>query len=177
MINVYRNLGYGVTFVGAWTRDAFILAAVLYVDNSDLFHMTQGTPTDDKFLALVQQATDDWAGLVHATGGSLKPQKCFWYMLGWLWKKGKARLKTLSELPQVPLSARWNEGANSAQESGLSGKKLGIYVNPHMRTTSLCVMGSPYAIFLAIPARLHTGIPICIRRSLYAKLRIWGYKT
>jgi len=39
----------------------------------------------------------------------------------------------------------------------------GIYVNPHMRTISLCVMGSPSANFSAIRARLHTGIPICIR--------------
>jgi hypothetical protein len=52
-----------------------------------------------------------------------------------------------------------------------------VYVNPPMRTTSLCVMGSPYAIFLAISARLHTRIPICIRQSLSAKLRTWGYKT
>jgi hypothetical protein len=51
------------------------------------------------------------------------------------------------------------------------------YVNPRMRTISLCVMGSPYAKFSAIPARLHTGIPICIRRSPYAKSCIWGYKT
>jgi hypothetical protein len=110
MINVYRNLGHGVTFVGAWTKDAFILAAVLNVDDSDLFHMTQGTPTDDEYLALVQRATDDWAGLVHATGGSLKPQKCFWYMLGWLWKKGRARLKTLAELPQIPLQIPQPDG-------------------------------------------------------------------
>ena len=66
MINVYRNLGHGVTFVGAWTRDAFTLAAVLYVDDSDLFHMVEGTQTDNKFLEIVQSATDDWAGLVHA---------------------------------------------------------------------------------------------------------------
>ena len=52
-----------------------------------------------------------------------------------------------------------------------------IYVNPHMRTISLCVMGSPNANFSAIPARLHMGIPICIRRSPYANLHIWGYKT
>ena len=52
-----------------------------------------------------------------------------------------------------------------------------VYVNPHMRTISLCIMGSPFANFSAIPARLHTGIPICIRRSPYAKLHIWGYKT
>ncbi len=51
------------------------------------------------------------------------------------------------------------------------------YVNLHMHTISLCVMGSPYANFSAICAHLHTGIPICIRQSPYAKLRIWGYKT
>jgi hypothetical protein len=34
----------------------------------------------------------------------------------------------------------------------------GVCVNPRMRTTSSCVTGSPYANFLAIPARLHTGI-------------------
>ena len=42
------------------------------------------TPLDEEFLQLVQDATNDWAGLVHATGGLLKPQKRFWYMLGWV---------------------------------------------------------------------------------------------
>ncbi len=77
--------------------------AVLYVDDSDLFHMAIGTSLDEEFLQLVQNATNDWAGLVCTPGGSLKPQKCFWYILGWVWKKGKARLKTLYELPQDPL--------------------------------------------------------------------------
>jgi hypothetical protein len=65
--------------------------------------MALGTPSDEEFLQIVQSATNDWVGLVCATGGSLKPQKCFWYMLGWIWKKGKARLKTLYQFPQTPL--------------------------------------------------------------------------
>jgi hypothetical protein len=81
MINVYRNLGHGVTFIRAWAQDAFTLAAFLFVDNSNLFHMAIGTPSDKEFLQLVQNATNNWTGLVHATGGLLKPQKCFWYML------------------------------------------------------------------------------------------------
>ncbi len=47
MINVYHNLGHGVDFTGAWSRDAFTLGAVLYVDDSDLFHMAQETPLDE----------------------------------------------------------------------------------------------------------------------------------
>ena len=84
--------------------DACTLVAVLCVDDSNLFHMAEGTPTGDEFLKIIQSAIDDWASLVHATGGSLKPQKCFWYMLGWILKKGKARLKTLAELPQTQTS-------------------------------------------------------------------------
>jgi hypothetical protein len=72
--------------------------------------MAIGKPLDEKFLQLVQSATNDWAGLVHMTEGSLKPQKCFWYMLGWVWKKGKVRLKTLYELPQDPLYIPQQDG-------------------------------------------------------------------
>ncbi len=103
MINIYHNLGHGVMFIGAWAQDAFTLSVVLYVDDSDLFHIAIGTPLDEEFLQMVQSAINDWAGLVHTTGGLLKLQKCFWYMLGWIWKKGKAHLKTLYELPQNPL--------------------------------------------------------------------------
>jgi hypothetical protein len=63
MINVYCNLGHGVTFIGAWAQDAFTLAVVLYVDDSDLFHMAIRMPSDEEFLQLVQmQPTtgQDW---------------------------------------------------------------------------------------------------------------------
>jgi hypothetical protein len=89
MIRVYHNLCHGVTFIGAWACDAFTLSVVLYVVDSNLFHMAIRTPSDEEFLQLVQSATNAWEGLVQATGGLLKPQKCFWYMLGWIWKRGR----------------------------------------------------------------------------------------
>ncbi len=58
MINIYRNLGHGITFIGAWAWDAFTLSVVLYVNNSDLFHMAIGTHLDEEFLQLVQSATN-----------------------------------------------------------------------------------------------------------------------
>jgi hypothetical protein len=132
MINVYCNLGHGVTFVRAWALDAFILAAVLFVDDSDLFHMAIGTPSDKEFLQLVQNATNNWAGLVRAIGGPLKPQKCFWYMLGWVWKKGKAHPKTLFELPQDSLHIPQQDGRVPIRLTAISDpeKKIGVYTCP-----------------------------------------------
>jgi hypothetical protein len=34
-----------------------------------------------------------------------------------------------------------------------------VYVNPHMRTTSLCVMGLPICQFFCLTPRTHTGTP------------------
>jgi hypothetical protein len=118
MINVYRNLIHRVIFIETWAQDAFTLSAVLYVDDSDHFHMAIGMPLYEEFLQLVQSMTNDWAGLIHATGGLLKPQKCFWYMLSWIWKKGKAHLKTLYELPQTPLytSVGRNKSTNTTKD-------------------------------------------------------------
>ena len=59
---------------------------------------------------MVQSATDNLAGLVHATGGLLNPQKHFWYMLGWMWKTRKAQLKSLLELPQTALFIFQSDG-------------------------------------------------------------------
>jgi len=56
MINVYHRLGHATEFVGTWSRDAFMLAAVLYVNDSDLLCMAKGFPTNAEFLELVQPA-------------------------------------------------------------------------------------------------------------------------
>jgi hypothetical protein len=83
-------------------------------------------------------------------------------MLGWLWKKGRARLKTLAELPQIPLQIPQPDGTRVPivlKKVDCPGKKLGIYVNPHMRTTSLCVMRLPICKFVCLTPRMHTGTP------------------
>ena len=73
LIEVYRRQGHGAQFTPGLAWDAFTIATVIYVVDSDLLHLTRGTPTDAKFLEFVQAATIDWTGLVHASGGSLKP--------------------------------------------------------------------------------------------------------
>ena len=99
MINAYKSLGHGVELHSAWSGIVFVLVAVIFVDDSDLLHMADALMTDEEFLCKIQRATDDWAGLVCATGGSLKSKKCFWYMLSPVWKNGIQQLKNLAQLP------------------------------------------------------------------------------
>ena len=103
MINAYKRLGHGVDLVRPWTGDAFYLAAILFVDDSGLLHLASLSETEDYFFERIQEATFDWGGLVQATGGLLKPSKCFWYMLSWRWVKGEPTLKRLSTVSSTPL--------------------------------------------------------------------------
>jgi hypothetical protein len=85
-------------------------------------------------------------------------------MLGWIWNKGKARLKTLYELPHNPLytSARQNKSPIPIQLKAISDpeKKLGMYTCPtgnfSYHVGQLLTIGSEYAERLGsrrLPAR------------------------
>jgi hypothetical protein len=69
-------------------------------------------------------------------------------MLSWIWKKGKARHKTLYELPQNPLYTPQPDGTSSPIKlKAISDpeKKLGVYT---------CSMGN---FFHHVPQLLTTG--------------------
>lgn len=48
MINAYHRLGHGFNVVAPWTGDVFFIAAILYVDDSDLWHLSDGIETDEE---------------------------------------------------------------------------------------------------------------------------------
>ncbi len=80
IVNAYLRDEHRSCMMTCYTFCLFALAAVLYVDDTDLIHMTAlvtAMPSD-----LVQQSqisTNAWQGLAIATGASLKPEKCFSY--------------------------------------------------------------------------------------------------
>ncbi len=62
------------------------LSAILYVDDMDLLHLNMER---DKWVWEVhwslQQSVNNWGKLLIATGGSLKPNKCFFHFLDFAW--------------------------------------------------------------------------------------------
>ena len=78
MLAAYKFEGYGAHFASAWSGVFLSIAALLYVDDTDLLHMCpKSTTTENAFFSRVQAATYYWATLLQATGGNLKPDKCY----------------------------------------------------------------------------------------------------
>jgi hypothetical protein len=104
IVDAYKTKGYGAHFMSAWSGILLLPAALLYVDDTDILHMPTNRATSEAdFVRRVQMATYYWATLLQATSGSLKPLKCYWYLIAYKFHNGVAHHKTLWELQQYKL--------------------------------------------------------------------------
>ena len=103
-------MGHGAKLTSAYTSRMFILAAVMYVDDTDLLHWAPSpTTSSGELVQQVQEATNDWGLLGQATGGALKPEKCFLYLLNYSFNGGRAKLNTLKNFPEPEFAVEVKE--------------------------------------------------------------------
>ena len=68
MISAYKSKGHGCQLHAIWTTLALMLAAILFVDDSDLLHRGRSASvSDNEFFDQIQHAVMTWGGLVQAT--------------------------------------------------------------------------------------------------------------
>ena len=133
MLAAYKLKGYGACFISAWSGIFLGIAALLYVDDMDLLHMNQHFTSEASFFQQVQEATTYWAYILQATGGNLKPKKCYWYFLAYKFNRGKPLLKPSGELSHYDLCIP-QPGTPSVsialKDSGTASEVLGVWASP-----------------------------------------------
>jgi hypothetical protein len=78
IVNAYLWDGHELRKMTSYTFQLFILAAVFFIDDTDLIHMMALVMETPSYLVRQSQiSTDAWGGLAIATGTALKPEKCF----------------------------------------------------------------------------------------------------
>ena len=84
IVNAYLRDGHGSRTLTSYSHRLLILAAILYVNDTDMIHTTPSvTATAQELISHTQEATNTWGGLAIATGAALKPEKCFAYILNY----------------------------------------------------------------------------------------------
>ena len=65
IVNAYKRMGNnGAKLTSSYTARLFLLAAVMYVDDTDLCHMTPTvTSSDEELIQQVQTSTNAWTHL------------------------------------------------------------------------------------------------------------------
>ena len=60
IVNAYKRLRHGSVLTSAYMARLFVLAAVMYVNDTDLLHLTPDpTTTDEEVIELVQEHQTD----------------------------------------------------------------------------------------------------------------------
>ena len=86
IINVHKRKGHGGHFICPISRREGHLDAILFVDYTDLIHINiNHDQSVHKAHAAIQEIIGDWGRFLIATGGSLKPIKCFYHMILFIW--------------------------------------------------------------------------------------------
>ena len=87
LINAHKKKGHGGHFLCPITKLKSHIAGVIYVDDTDLIHfrMDRYEDTTDSFFGL-QEAIVNWGKLLLASGGALKPSKCFYHLISFKFK-------------------------------------------------------------------------------------------
>ena len=129
-----ERLRHASTFTGAWSGIILILAAISYVDDTDLLIVGKRLDMSlDDFFEQTQDAVMDWGKIVQAPGRYLKAKKCFWYMIAWRWHKVVPTLRSLRPLPKYKLMIPQKDGSRARvplRDVHDSEKTLGVYSCP-----------------------------------------------
>ncbi len=81
LVNVYKQLDLGAHVDNPITGDTIHSMGVLFVDDADLYLGLDGNLSTTKLWTETQASLDQWNLLLSGTGGALKAEKCFWYLL------------------------------------------------------------------------------------------------
>ena len=75
----------------------------VFVDDTDLVILGDKLESADMVILRLQQAIIFWNGILRVSGGSLKPEKCYWYLTRYTWTAGVCTLDA-STPPDVTIS-------------------------------------------------------------------------
>ncbi len=88
IISAHKKKGNRAHFTCPITKLKSHIAGIIYVDDTDLVHfrMDKDQGKDEAFYRL-QEAITNWGKLLIASGGPLKPVKCFFHLISFKWNK------------------------------------------------------------------------------------------
>ena len=118
IIHAHKKEGHGATFLCPITKFRKKVAGVLYVDDTDIAHLNlDKIETISEAHASLQRSIDSWSQLLIASGGALKPGKCFYYLMSYVWdRKGRWQYAKNEVIDDYSITVALPDGTNEPIE-------------------------------------------------------------
>jgi hypothetical protein len=89
LVNVFNQLNLGALIQDSITAEVIHSVGTLFVNDTDLYTWRENILNPGNLWCQAQLELEHWSFLLNATGGALKPDKCFWYLLNYVCKDGQ----------------------------------------------------------------------------------------
>ena len=150
LVNVYKQLGLGTDLHDPFTYERIHSMGAMYVDDLDMYTWRDAITDPFELMLQAQQEVTQWSLLLNATGGALKPEKCFWYLLDYTCYDGECPTRCIRILNCLsPILT--DPGAASSRKRSRHLKRLWGYMTLPQEVTK-----ATWSIFTASSLR---GLP------------------
>jgi hypothetical protein len=100
LLSIMRTQGFGLNIVTVCSSLSVVLAGYAFVDDTDIIHAAPGVHIKGKeIVPQMQKVLDTWEGLLRATGGALRDDKSYWYLLDYNFRGGVWKYRSIEEMP------------------------------------------------------------------------------
>ena len=81
-----KKTGFGLDVLLVITKEHMAFSCYAFVDDADLIHAAQNTTImGEEIVEQMQKGVDTWEQNCAFTGGSIRPEKCYWYLIDYEW--------------------------------------------------------------------------------------------
>ena len=91
----------GVTIMTSISLAITIYTAIMYVDDTDMFSFGHINESAEDLLQRTQFLALRWCDALWATGGALRPEKCWWYFVRFTWQGSKWKYMPMEDNPGI----------------------------------------------------------------------------
>ena len=86
IFEILHKRGFSVDITSSISIEIFKIVGFAYVDDCDLIQSGSDPLT---VLESTQELINSWGSLMEVTGGALSPEKSWWYLVDYVWYRGK----------------------------------------------------------------------------------------
>jgi hypothetical protein len=130
LVNVFKQLNLGSMIQDPITAETIHSMGALFVDDIDLYTWREDTLDPGEVWSQEQLELEHWSCLLNATGGVLKPEKCFWYLLDYECMDGKWKYVDMVPHELVITNPDGTTSPIIQEPVATSKKTLGIHDSP-----------------------------------------------
>jgi len=130
LFQILMKEGFIAQVICSMSQHHRTLAGFGFVNDIDLC-INNPSNNGVKVVQRMQESINLWVGLLHATGGTLVPEKCFWYYIHNWWENGCWQYVTVTNTQRLSMPDDTGNTINIPQLAPLEAHQtLGVWLAP-----------------------------------------------